>query len=204
MNPETFKDPSQVPNSIKFLTMIFLLAVVVLAGYIIDTSEQIENLTQLAAKEEELKTNWSDKKKQAVNLDAHRQQLTEIEVAFGTLLQQLPNKSEMDSLLNDINQAGLGRNLSFDLFRPSANEVFTEFYAEQPVSIVVSGSFHDIGTFSEDVSKISRIVNLGDMNIRTISDASQIFKGTPPKLIMDATIRTYRYLDAKEKQPPKK
>lgn len=204
MNLETLKDPSKVPNSIKFLTMILLLAGVVGAGFMLDTSDQMEQLTQLEAKELELKTTWADKKKQAVNLDAHRKQLVEIEVAFGTLLRQLPNKSEMDSLLNDVNQAGLGRNLSFDLFRPSASEVITEFYAEQPVSIVVSGSYHDMGTFAEDVSKLSRIVNLGDMNMRTVPDASQIFKGIQPKLIMEANVRTYRYLDDKEKQRAKK
>lgn len=204
MNLETLKDPSKVPNSIKFLTMILLLAGVVGAGYMLDTSDQMEQLTQLENKEQELKTTWAEKKKQAVNLEAHRKQLVEIEVAFGTLLRQLPNKSEMDSLLNDVNQAGLGRNLSFDLFRPSASEVITEFYAEQPVSIVVSGSYHDMGTFAEDVSKLSRIVNLGDMNMRTVPDASQIFKGTPPKLVMEANVRTYRYLDDKEKQRAKK
>lgn len=198
MNLETFKDPSNMPNSGKFLTIILLFAATVGAGFFLDTSDQIAALDVLQAKETELRTSWMDKKKQAVNLDAHKKQLAEIEVAFGTLLRQLPNKSEMDALLNDVNQAGIGRGLSFDLFRPAAQETITEFYAEQPVSIIVSGNFHDIGSFAEDLSKLSRIVNLTDISIRNTVDPTNIAKGAAPKLIMDATVRTYRYLDEKD------
>lgn len=198
MNLETFKDPSKIPNSVKFLTIVLLFAATLCAGYFLDTNEQIGALDLLQTKEAELRTSWLDKKKQAVNMDAHKRQLAEIEIAFGTLLRQLPNKSEMDALLNDVNQAGIGRGLSFDLFRPSSQEVITEFYAEQPVSIVVSGSFHDIGSFAEDLSKLSRIVNMNDISIRNTIDPTNIVKGTQPKLVMEATVRTYRYLDEKD------
>jgi type IV pilus assembly protein PilO len=198
MNLENFKDPSKIPNSLKFLTIVLLFAATVTAGFFLDTNDQITALDQLQVKETELRASWLDKKKQAVNLEAHKKQLADIEIAFGTLLRQLPNKSEMDALLNDVNQAGIGRGLSFDLFRPSTNEIITEFYAEQPVAITVSGNFHDVGSFAEDLSKLSRIVNLSDISIRNTVDPANIVKGTQPKLIMDATVRTYRYLDEKD------
>jgi type IV pilus assembly protein PilO len=199
MNLENFKDPSLIPNSIKFIALFFALSATIALGFVFDTNDQIAQLDTLSKNEIELRTKWVDKKSQAVNLDSHKKQLAEIEVAFGTLLRQLPNKSEMDALLNDINQAGVGRGLNFELFKPAQNELVTEFYAEQPVSIIVSGGFHDIGSFAEDVSKLPRIVNLGDMNIRNATDPIATFKGVPSKLVLEATVRTYRYLDEKEK-----
>lgn len=205
MTLDDFKDPSNLSNSTKLgsVAVIFILAL--LGGYLLDTSGQAAEYEQLQAKEEELRSSWLDKKKQAVNLEAHKKQLADIEVAFGALLRQLPNKSEMDELLSDVNQAGIGRGLSFDLFRPAATETLTEFYAEQPVAISVSGPYHSLGAFAEDVSKLSRIVNLGDMSLR-VADPTLAAKGTPPKIVMEATVRTYRYLDPKEKakNKPKK
>ena len=124
-----------------------------------------------------------------MNLEAYKQQRVEIEQAFGALLKQLPNKSEMDALLIDINQAGLGRGLAFDLFKPAEKENFTEFYAELPVNIKVTGNYHDLGAFASDVAKMPRIVLLTDLKI------------DPPKdglLSMEAVAKTYRYLDAEE------
>lgn len=198
MNLDMLKDPSRMKNSAKFVVMIAVFLAAGAAGFFLDTSDQITRLDQLAQKEQDLRTTWLDRKRQAVNLEAHKKQLQEIEVAFGTLLRQLPNKAQMDALLNDINQAGIGRGLSFDLFKPAPSEILSEFYAEQPVNITVSGSYHDFGAFAEDVSRLPRIVNLGDMNIRTLNDLSSIVKGAPPRLAMDATVRTYRYLDEKE------
>ena len=100
-----------------------------------------------------------------MNLDAYKQQRAEIEQSFGALLKQLPNKSEMDALLIDINQAGLGRGLAFDLFKPAATENFTEFYAELPVAIKVTGNYHDLGAFASDVAKMPRIVLLTDIKL---------------------------------------
>ena len=122
-------------------------------------------------------------------LEAYKQQRVEIEQSFGALLKQLPNKSEMDALLIDINQAGLGRGLAFDLFKPAEKENFTEFYAELPVNIKVTGNYHDLGAFASDVAKMPRIVLLTDIKI------------DPPKdglLSMEAVAKTYRYLDAEE------
>lgn len=201
---ETFKDASKLPNSIKFLTMVVIFSVTLGAGFFFDTNDQIVQLEASQQKEMELRTSWLEKKKQAVNLAAHKKQLQDIEVAFGTLLKQLPNKSQMDALLNDVNKAGIGRGLSFDLFKPALNETITEFYAEQPVAIIVSGSYNDLGSFVEDISKLNRIINLGDINIRIVGDAAAVHRGNAPRLIMDATVRTYRYLDDKERLSKKK
>jgi type IV pilus assembly protein PilO len=160
-----------------------------LVGYLVDNSAQIEQLQTLQSTEQTLKQQYLDKKKQAVNLDLHRQQLREIDTQFGTLLRQLPNKSQMDALLVDINQAGLGRGLQFDLFRPARSELVRDFYAERPIAVKVIGNYHDMGAFASDVGQLSRIVTLNDVSIQTAKDG---------QLVMDATARTFRYLDDEE------
>jgi len=131
-------------------------------------------------------------KKQAIDLPAYRKQLADIEKQFGALLKQLPGKSEMDALLTDINQAGLGRGLQFELFKPAAGETVHDFYAELPITIKVTGNYHDLGAFASDIGKLSRIVTLNDIALTTASgkDASG--------LVMDATAKTFRYLDEEE------
>ena len=133
-----------------------------------------------------------EKKKLAVNLEAYQQQRAEIEQSFGALLKQLPNRSQMDALLVDINQAGLGRGLQFDLFRPAPSESAKDFYAELPIAIKVTGSYHDMGAFASDIGQLSRIVTLNDM---TLNVGSKDGGGT---LTMDATAKTFRYLDDEE------
>src|SRR5256885_5046642 len=121
----------------------------------------------------------SNKKKQAINPALPRQQLREIDTQFGALLRQLPNRSQMDALLVDINQAGLGRGLQFELFRPSPGEITRELYAERPISVRVTGSYHDMGAFASDVGQLPRIVTLNDVKINT--------GGTGSQLTMDVT-----------------
>ena len=132
----------------------------------------------------------------AIDLDAYRKQLAEIERSFGTLLKQLPSKSEMEALLTDINQAGLGRGLQFDLFKPATTETMSEFYAELPIQIRVTGSYHDMGAFASDISKLSRIVLLNDIQLSPSTKDSG--------LAMDAVAKTYRYLDEEEIAKQKK
>lgn len=209
MNLDSLKDPSSMSKTAKFAVIVAVFFGLVAFGYFFDTQGQMDQLTELEAKEATLRDTFLDRKKQAVNLDAHKRQLQEIEVAFGTLLRQLPNKSEMDALLNDVNQAGVGRGLSFDLFRPAPAEIVTEFYAEQPVNINVSGNYHQFGAFAEDISRLPRIVNLDDISLRATNDITAIYKGAEPKLVLEAVVRTYRYLDDKEiaarrKSAPKK
>jgi type IV pilus assembly protein PilO len=148
----------------------------------------MEEYERKQQEESKLRDEWLDKKKQAVNLDEYRKQLAEIDRSFGALLRQLPNKAEMESLLVDINQAGLGRGLQFDLFRPGT-EVMRDFYAEVPITVRVTGNYHDLGAFAGDVAKMPRIVTLNEMGVSVSKDST---------LVMDAIATTYRYLDEEE------
>jgi type IV pilus assembly protein PilO len=190
-----WKDPGTWHAAPKLLVLIAVLVGMPVAGFFLDTQGQIDDLEKGANEEAKLKADYLDKKKQAVNLDLHRQQLREIDTQFGALLRQLPNRSQMDALLVDINQAGLGRGLQFELFKPAGAESQREFYAELPIQVKVTGSYHDMGAFASDVGQLSRIVTLNDVAIQTDN------KGT---LTMDATARTFRYLDDAEVQAQRK
>lgn len=173
----------------KILVLLAILVGVPVAGFFIFNQGQIEELEAGRLKETKLKQEYVQKKKQAINLDLHRQQLREIDTQFGALLKQLPNKSQMDALLVDINQAGLGRGLQFELFKPAGAEIRREFYAELPIDVRVTGTYHDMGAFASDVGQLSRIVTLKDVSIVTSKDGV---------LTMDAIARTFRYLDDDE------
>jgi len=185
-----WKDPGGWGAAPKVLVLLAVLIAIPVAGYFIDTSAQIEDLERLQNAEQTLKQQYLSKKKLAINLDLHRQQLREIDTQFGTLLRQLPNRSQMDALLVDINQAGLGRGLQFELFRPSAGEITRDFYAERPITVKVVGNYHDMGAFASDVGQLSRIVTLNDVSIQAT--------GKEGLLTMDVTARTFRYLDDDE------
>jgi type IV pilus assembly protein PilO len=186
LNP---KDPGTWPLLPKLVALLAILALIPVGGYFLDWQEQLTALEAGVAQEEKLKQEYLDKKKQAINLDLHKQQLREIDTQFGALLRQLPNRSQMDALLVDINQAGLGRGLQFDLFKPAGSEIQREFYAELPVQVRVTGTYHDMGAFASDVGQLSRIVTLNDVSVEAQKDGS---------LVMDATARTFRYLDEDE------
>ena len=170
---------------------VLLLALIILIGtsYFMDWQGQLEAIDNAKRKEITLRDTFLDKKKQAIDLDAYRKQLDDIDKAFGTLLKQLPSKSEMEALLTDINQAGLGRGLQFELFRPAAAETKREFYAELPVTLKLAGSYHDMGQFASDIGQLSRIVTLNDIGLTAAKDGS---------LSMDVTAKTFRYLDEEE------
>ena len=172
----------------KIMILGVLLLLILLAGAFFDWRDQFEALDKAQDEEIKLREAYASKKAKAVNLDLYVQQLKEIEQSFGALLKQLPNKSEMDALLTDINQAGLGRGLQFELFRPATQERMADFYAELPISVRITGNYHDMGAFASDVAQLPRIVTLNDVGI--VND-----KGT---LIMEATAKTFRYLDEEE------
>jgi type IV pilus assembly protein PilO len=178
------------PWPAKAITLFFLLALLLGAAWYFGWSGQSNELEQKRNQENTLRQEYSAKKAQAINLDLHIQQLKEVEQQFGALLRQLPSKSEMDALLSDINQAGLGRGLQFELFKP-AGERLQEFYAELPVDIRVTGVYHDIGAFASDVSQLSRIVTLNDIAISN-KDPKEL------TLTMEAVAKTFRYLDDEE------
>src|SRR3954470_10328757 len=138
-----WQDPGTWHFAPKILVLLAILIGLPVAGFFADTQSQIEELERGAGEETKRKEEYVDKKKQAINLDLHRQQLREIDTQFGALLRQLPNRSQMDALLVDINQAGLGRGLQFELFRPAPSEITREFYAERPISVKVIGTYHD-------------------------------------------------------------
>jgi type IV pilus assembly protein PilO len=184
-----WKDPGTWYAVPKIVVLLAILVAIPVAGYFGDTASQIEELEQMRNQETKLKEEYLNKKKQAINLDLHRQQLREIDTQFGALLRQLPNRSQMDALLVDINQAGLGRGLLFDLFRPAPSEITRDFYAERPISVKVVGTYHDMGAFASDVGQLPRIVTLNDVTITA---------GKDNQLTMDATARTFRYLDDEE------
>ena len=183
-----WKDPGTWSMAPKILVLLLVLALIPVGGYVLLWQDQIEEIEKGIAQEGALKKDYLAKKTQAINLDLHKQQLREIDTQFGALLKQLPNKAQMDALLVDINQAGLGRGLQFELFRPGGDAV-REFYAELPISVKVVGTYHDMGAFASDIGQLSRIVTLNDVSITTQKDGN---------LTMDATARTFRYLSDDE------
>ena len=182
------RDAGNWPLLPKIMILGVLFFLIIVAGAFFDWRDQIEALDKAQDEETKLKEAYASKKAKAVNLDLYVQQLKEIEQSFGALLKQLPNKSEMDALLTDINQAGLGRGLQFELFRPATQERMADFYAELPISVRITGNYHDMGAFASDVAQLPRIVTLNDVGI--VND-----KGT---LTMEATAKTFRYLDEDE------
>ncbi|MDQ7989083.1 MAG: type 4a pilus biogenesis protein PilO [Candidatus Dactylopiibacterium sp.] len=181
-------DPGMWPLVPKIVALLVILAFVVAAGWWFDWKEKFETLEAAQQQELKLREEWVGKKRQAVNLDEYRKQLAEMDRQFGALLKQLPNRSEMESLIIDINQAGRGRGLQFELWRPG-QEAVREFYAELPITLTITGSYHDFGQFVGDVAQLPRIVTLRDV---------QVGAGKDGKLRMDATAVTYRYLDDEE------
>ena len=195
LNP---KNPGAWPWLVKIVVFLALFLAVVTAGAWFDWQDQWESLSKTKQEEDKLKEIFLVKKKEAINLDLIRKQLTETQESFGALLKQLPSKSEMDALLTDINQAGLGRGLQFELFRPGGEKVVGSF-AEQPITIKVTGNYDDIGRFSSDIAMLPRIVTLHDVAINPLGGAvggkSTVVEG---RLSMDATAKTFRYLDESE------
>lgn len=184
------KDAGNWPIQVQLSSLVLVLILVVVGGYFYLWSSQMDELAAGKATEEQLKVDYLDKKKRAINLAEYKQQLLEIQQSFGALLKQLPNRSEMETLLTEINQAGVGRGLLFELFKPGT-EVKTAEFVEAPISIKVTGSYHDLSAFVSDIAQLSRIVILSD--VKLISAKDQM-------LTMEATIKTYRALDEAELQ----
>lgn len=194
INKLDLKTLADWPLSSKLAALGVLCVAIVAAGWWFDWRGGMETLDASRQKETELRGVFTTKKNQAVNLDAYKKQLADIEQAFGALLKQLPNKQEMDALITDVNQAGLGRGLQFELFKPEA-ETVSEFYAETPINVKVSGGYHDVAAFVSDVSKLSRIVTLQNIAMEPTKDGG---------LNMNAIVKTYRYLDDEEVMASKK
>ncbi|MFP5400221.1 MAG: type 4a pilus biogenesis protein PilO [Gammaproteobacteria bacterium] len=188
-------EPGQWPPLPKLAAYLLVAVAVVVLGWFLLLSDATDELQAARDREPALKQDYRSKLTQAVNLEELRKQKLQVEEYVTQLEKQLPGKAEMDALLSDINQAGLGRGLQFELFRPGQVAV-KDYYAELPIAIKVSGRYHDIGAFTADVANLSRIVTLHDLNVAapTGRDA-QAGSGA---LTMEAIARTYRYLDESE------
>jgi len=182
------RDAGNWPLLPKTVVLLAIFLAIVAAGAFLDWKDQYEVLDVARQEEVKLKEQYATKKAKAINFDLYVQQLKEIEQSFGALLKQLPNKSEMDALLTDINQAGLGRGLQFDLFKPAAQERMADFYAELPINIKISGTYHDMGAFASDVAQLPRIVTLNDV----------VIANDKGNLTMETQAKTFRYLDEEE------
>ena len=188
LNPQ---DVGTWPLAPRLATLVGLFILILAGGWWFLWNEQLETLTAREQEEVKLKDEFIAKKTQAANLDLYRQQLNEIDRSFGALLRQLPSKSEVEALLVEVNQSGMGRGLQFELFKPN-QEIVKDFYAELPINVKLTGQYHDFGAFAADIARLSRIVTLNNISITGNAQAKD---GT---LVMDTVTKTFRYLDEEE------
>ena len=191
-------DPNNIgnwPGPLKGLVILILCAIVLGAGYWFDTREQLAKLAKAQEEEIELKETFELKQRKAANLEPLREQLKEMKESFGNLLRLLPNKTEIEGLLVDISQSGLAAGLEFELFKPS-KEQLEEFYAIQPITIRVTGNYHEFGNFVSSVASLPRIVTQHDVNIAPLTKGASAVGGE--NLVMSMVAKTYRYLEEDE------
>lgn len=187
-------DPNNIgswPVAARAIVILLLCAALLFAGYYLDTSDQLLELETAENKENTLKKEFETKQAKAINLEAYKAQMLEMQRSFGALLQQLPGKTEVAELLVDISRIGIISGLEFELFKPEA-EIPKEFYAELPIQIRVKGNYHQFGNFASATAALSRIVTLHDLNLTSSK------KGGDGRMTMEATAKTYRYLDKEE------
>lgn len=182
------RPPGQWPLAPRILCGIAVMALVVVGGYFAYWQGQFEEHDLLAEKELKLRDEYKSKMAQAINLEALKMQKVQVDQYVERLQKQLPSKAEMAALLSDINQAGVGRGLTFNLFKPG-NVVVKDYYAELPIEIRVTGTYHDVGAFASDMANLPRIVTLNNMSLATGKDG---------ELVLDAIAKTFRYLDQEE------
>lgn len=191
-----FSDIGNWPVVAKAVLVVFLCGVVAGGWYWFVTLDQLGNLTRVEARETELRASFEAKQRLAANLEIHREQLVQIEEFLTDLLRQLPGSAEIAALLVDVSQTGLAAGLEFDLFRP-AGEVSKSFYAELPIQVEVTGTYHDLGRFASGLAALSRIVTVHDVVITSL-DRSVRGAAAASKLRMQATVKTYRYIEDEE------
>lgn len=184
----------QWPILPRLLCAVGMITGVVFLGWYLHWSNQLEELAAGEAEEITLREQYKSKVRQAINLEALRKQKEQVGEYVATLEKQLPSKAEMDALLSDINQAGLGRGLQFELFKPG-QVLVKDYYAELPIDIKVSGNYHDVGAFASDIANLPRIVTLNSMNL---------IAGKDDVLVLEAIAKTFRYLDPEEVAAQKK
>ena len=194
LNELDFDDMGNWPVAAKALGIAVLCIAVLGAGYWFDTKDQLTELERLEQKERKLKAEFKSNARKAANIDLYKQQMIDMKQSFGAMLKQLPSQTEVAELLVDISQTGLASGLEFDLFKVD-NEVPLDFYAELPIRIRVTGEYHEFGSFVSGVAALPRIVTLHDFSIKRAKESDQ--------LIMEATAKTYRYIDEETDNPAK-
>ncbi|MCU7904354.1 MAG: type 4a pilus biogenesis protein PilO [Candidatus Thiodiazotropha sp. (ex Epidulcina cf. delphinae)] len=180
------------PAPVKAVVVVLVSLIVIAAGYYLDIEDRLAGLESVQKKESELRSTFETKQAKASNLEAYRKQLEEMKQSFGTMLRQLPDKTEVAELLVDVSQTGLASGLEFELFKPQ-DEVPREFYAELPIRIVVTGQYHEFGSFISGLAALPRIVTIHDVKINRGNA-----KEESSNLLLEATAKTYRYLDEEE------
>jgi len=188
LNELDYQDMGNWPIAAKAIAITLLCIVILFAGYWFDTKDQQAEIERLEQKERTLKEDFKKNARKAANLELYKQQMVDMKQSFGAMLQQLPSKTEVAELLVDISQTGLASGLEFELFQPTA-EVPLEFYAELPITLRVTGQYHEFGNFVSGVAALPRIVTLHNFTMKPANDG---------KLVMEATAKTYRYLDEEE------
>jgi len=186
LNDLDFQDMGNWPMPAKALAIIVLCIVILFAGYWFDTKDQLAELERAEQKERKLKAEFKSNARKAANIDLYKQQMVDMKQSFGAMLKQLPSETEVAELLVDVSQTGLASGLEFDLFKVD-NEVPLEFYAELPIRIRVAGEYHEFGSFVSGVAALPRIVTLHDFSIKPGKEGGQ--------LVMEATAKTYRYIE---------
>jgi len=201
------KEPGQWPVLPKLAAWSAATAVTVAVGWFLLLSDVVSEIQAQRDREPALKSDFRTKLSQAINLDELRKQKLQVQEYVNQLERQLPSRAEMDALLSDINQAGVGRGLTFESFRPG-QAVVRDYYAELPIAIRVTGRFHDIGAFTADVASLSRIVTLDGMTLEVVpaegAAGASLRRPGEIRLTLDATARTYRYLDPAEAEARQK
>ena len=185
---DDIKKIGSAPVAIKIAIIVVLCAALVAAGYFLDTTKQKAELEKFVAEEQQLRQVFSEKQAKAANLEAYKQQLEEMRTSFGALLRQLPNETEIETLLTDISQTGISSGLEIDFFKPEGLRP-KEFYSEYPIKLKVTGRFHEFAEFISGVAALPRIVTIQDISIEPADPKGGV------KLSMELTAITYQYLD---------
>jgi len=191
LNELDFEDIGNWPAAAKALAIAAVCIAILFAGYWFDTKEQLAELEQIEKKERKLKAEYKSNAKKAANIGLYKQQMTDMKQSFGAMLKQLPSKTEVAELLVDVSQTGLASGLEFELFKVDP-EIPLEFYAELPIRLRVTGEYHEFGNFVSGVAALPRIVTLHDFSIKG---------GKNNLLVMEATAKTYRYIDELAEDP---
>ncbi|MEW8154937.1 MAG: type 4a pilus biogenesis protein PilO [Candidatus Thiodiazotropha endolucinida] len=192
LNELDFNNVGIWPTPIKFFVVILVAVLVLVAGYYLIIEDDIASLEAVQKEEQKLRADFVKKQSKAANLEAYRKQLEEMKQSFGTMLRQLPDKTEVAELLVDVSQTGLASGLEFELFKP-LDEVPREFYAELPIQVKVTGQYHEFGHFISGLAALPRIVTIHDIKISRTSKGD-----ADADLLLEATAKTYRYLDEEE------